>query len=132
VDRAQEVGTSAILEDPLRWNQHNRATARACGSTRSWKGKRGNLDLSKPRGAKKTYEKGPARRSTMICRAGMASALYITSSCSRKRDKGERRQRQQLLRGFAGDGKRWRRSSRFDFTKEKLGRAHHMKLAPRR
>ena len=38
---------------------------------------------------------------------------------------------QQFLRGFQWDGKELRPAFEVDFTKEKLGRAHHMKLGSR-
>jgi methanethiol oxidase len=78
-------------------------------------GKTRYFDLSNPEAPKQTYEKVTGKR------------VYITSSLLANWDKGGA-DNEQFLRGFAWDGKELAQKFEVDFTKEKLGRAHHMKL----
>ena len=54
-------------------------------------------------------------------------SVYITSSLLANWDKGGA-DNEQFLRGFRWDGKELTQVFEVDFTKEKLGRAHHMRL----
>jgi selenium-binding protein 1 len=53
--------------------------------------------------------------------------VYITSSLLANWDKGGA-DNEQFLRGFTWNGKALEQVFEVDFTKESLGRAHHMKL----
>src|SRR3989475_6923515 len=63
----------------------------------------------------------------MISQSWDGKRLYITSSLLANWDKGGA-DNEQFIRGFAWDGSELTRKFEVDFTKEKLGRAHHMKL----
>ena len=90
-------------------------------------GKTRYFDLTNPEQPKQTYEKIPASRSTWSRRAGTASASTSRPRCSRTGTRtGE--DNEQFLRGFDWDGKELTQTFEVDFYKEKLGRAHHMKL----
>ena len=85
------------------------------------------FDLSNPEAPKQTYEKVTGRQVNMISQSWDGKRLYITSSLLANWDKGGA-DNEQFLRGFAWDGKELTQKFEVDFTKEKLGRAHHMKL----
>ena len=63
----------------------------------------------------------------MISQSWDGTRVYITSSLLANWDKGGA-DNEQFLRGFTWDGKELKPAFEVDFTKEKLGRAHHMKL----
>jgi methanethiol oxidase len=63
----------------------------------------------------------------MISQSWDGRRLYITSSLLANWDKGGADD-EQFLRSFRWDGKELTPAFEVDFTKEKLGRAHHMKL----
>ena len=85
------------------------------------------FDLSNPEAPKQTYEKVTGRQINMISQSWDGKRLYITSSLLANWDKGGA-DNEQFIRGFAWDGSELTRKFEVDFTKEKLGRAHHMKL----
>ena len=85
------------------------------------------FDLSNPEVPKQTYEKVTGRQINMISQSWDGRRLYITSSLLANWDKGGA-DNEQFIRGFAWDGSELTRKFEVDFTKEKLGRAHHMKL----
>jgi selenium-binding protein 1 len=63
----------------------------------------------------------------MISQSWDGKRVYITSSLLSKWDKaGE--DNEQVLRGYRWDGKELWPAFEVDFTKEKLGRPHHMKF----
>ena len=85
------------------------------------------FDLTNPRAPKQTYEKHTGRQVNMISQSWDGRRVYITSSLLANWDKaGE--DNEQFLRGFLWDGKELKPAFEVDFTREKLGRAHHMKL----
>jgi selenium-binding protein 1 len=90
-------------------------------------GKTRYFDLSNPEAPKQTYEKVTGKQVNMISQSWDGKRLYITSSLLANWDKGGD-DNEQFLRGFAWDGKELTQKFEIDFTKEKLGRAHHMKL----
>ena len=90
-------------------------------------GKTRYFDLSNPEAPKQTYEKATGRQVNMISQSWDGKRVYITSSLLANWDKGGA-DNEQFLRGFAWDGKELAQKFEVDFTKEKLGRAHHMKL----
>jgi len=63
----------------------------------------------------------------MISQSWDGRRVYITSSLLANWDKVGA-DNEQFLRGFRWDGKGLKQVFAVDFTKEKLGRAHHMKL----
>ena len=85
------------------------------------------FDLSNPAAPKQTYTKVTGKQVNMISQSWDGKRLYITSSLLANWDKGGA-DNEQFLRGFAWDGKELKQVFEVDFTKEKLGRAHHMKL----
>jgi len=85
------------------------------------------FDLSDPHAPKQTYEKHTGRQVNMISQSWDGKRVYITSSLLANWDKAGA-DNEQFLRGFLWDGKELKPAFEVDFTKEKLGRAHHMKL----
>ena len=85
------------------------------------------FDLSNPEAPKQTYEKVTGKQVNMISQSWDGKRVYITSSLLANWDKGGA-DNEQFLRGFTWDGKELKQVFEVDFTKEKLGRAHHMKL----
>jgi selenium-binding protein 1 len=90
-------------------------------------GKTRYFDLANPEAPKQTYEKVTGKQVNMISQSWDGKRLYITSSLLANWDKGGA-DNEQFLRGFTWDGKDLTQKFEIDFTKEKLGRAHHMKL----
>jgi selenium-binding protein 1 len=85
------------------------------------------FDLSDPHAPKQTYEKHTGQQVNMISQSWDGTRVYITSSLLANWDKAGA-DNEQFLRGFLWDGKELKQAFEVDFTKEKLGRAHHMKL----
>jgi selenium-binding protein 1 len=85
------------------------------------------FDLSNPQAPKQTYEKHTGAQVNMISQSWDGTRVYITSSLLANWDKTGA-DNEQFLRGFRWDGKELAPAFEVDFTKEKLGRAHHMKL----
>ena len=90
-------------------------------------GKTRYFDLTNPEAPKQTYEKVTGKQVNMISQSWDGTRVYITSSLLANWDKGGA-DNEQFLRGFNWDGKELKPAFEVDFTKEKLGRAHHMKL----
>jgi methanethiol oxidase len=88
------------------------------------------FDLTNPEAPKQTYEKVTGKQVNMISQSWDGKRVYITSSLLANWDKGGA-DNEQFLRGFAWDGKELKPTFEVDFTKEQLGRAHHMKLGSR-
>jgi len=90
-------------------------------------GKTRYFDLSDPEHPKQTYEKVTGKQVNMISQSWDGKRVYITSSLLANWDKtGDNDE--QFLRGFSWDGNELRQTFEVDFYKEKLGRAHHIKL----
>ena len=85
------------------------------------------FDLSNPESPKQTYEKVTGKQVNMISQSWDGKRVYITSSLLANWDKGGA-DNEQVLRGFSWNGKELKQVFEVDFTKENLGRAHHMKL----
>jgi selenium-binding protein 1 len=90
-------------------------------------GKTRYFDLSNPQAPRQTYEKVTGKQVNMISQSWDGKRLYITSSLLANWDKGGA-DNEQFLRAFTWDGKELKPAFEVDFTAEKLGRAHHMKL----
>jgi selenium-binding protein 1 len=88
------------------------------------------FDLSNPEAPRQTYEKVTGKQINMISQSWDGTRLYITSSLLANWDKGGA-DNEQFLRAFAWDGKELKPAFEVDFAKERLGRAHHMKLGSR-
>ena len=90
-------------------------------------GKTRYFDLTNPEAPKQTYELATGKQVNMISQSWDGKRVYITSSLLANWDKGGA-DNEQFIRGFTWDGKALKLAFGIDFTKEKLGRAHHMKL----
>jgi selenium-binding protein 1 len=85
------------------------------------------FDLANPEAPKETYTKKTGKQANMVSQSWDGKRVYITSSLLANWDKkGE--DNEQFLRAFRWDGKDLAPAFEVDFTKEKLGRAHHMKF----
>ncbi|HWE24504.1 MAG TPA: selenium-binding protein SBP56-related protein [Myxococcales bacterium] len=90
-------------------------------------GKTRHFDLSDPTKPVQTYEKVTGKQVNMISQSWDGKRVYISSSLLAHWDKtGD--DDEQFVRGFKWDGKELTPAFEVDFIKEKLGRAHHMKL----
>jgi selenium-binding protein 1 len=90
-------------------------------------GKTRYFDLTDPEAPKQTYEKVTGKQVNMISQSWDGKRVYITSSLLANWDKGGA-DNEQFLRAFTWDGRELKPAFEIDFTKEKLGRAHHMKF----
>jgi methanethiol oxidase len=90
-------------------------------------GKTRRFDLSDPTKPLQTYEKVTGKQVNMISQSWDGKRVYISSSLLAHWDKGGP-DNEQFVRAFKWDGKELTPAFEVDFLKEKLGRAHHMKL----
>jgi selenium-binding protein 1 len=90
-------------------------------------GKTRYFDLSNPEQPRQTYERVTGKQVNMISQSWDGTRVYIASSLLANWDKGGADD-EQFVRGFSWDGKELKPAFEVDFYKEKLGRAHHMKL----
>ena len=90
-------------------------------------GKTRLFDLRDPAAPKQVYEKVTGKQVNMISQSWDGKRVYVTSSLLAKWDKGGA-DNEQFLKLFSWDGKELREQWKIDFTKEALGRAHHMKF----
>ena len=86
------------------------------------------FDLTDPEHAKETYQKHTGSQVNMISQSWDGKRLYITSSLLTHWDK-KGADNEQFLRAFHWDGHALTPAFEVDFTKEKLGRPHHMKFS---
>jgi methanethiol oxidase len=86
------------------------------------------FDLSNPEAPKETYAKQTGKQVNMISQSWDGKRVYITSSLLENWDKGGA-DNEQFMRVFDWDGKELKLAFEVDFTKAKLGRAHHMKFS---
>jgi selenium-binding protein 1 len=85
------------------------------------------FDLTDPEHPKDTYQKHTGRQVNMVSQSWDGKRVYITSSLLSKWDKAGD-DNEQVLRGYRWDGHALTAAFEVDFTKEKLGRPHHMKF----
>jgi len=85
------------------------------------------FDISNPEAPKETYSKHTGSQVNMISQSWDGKRLYITSSLLAHWDK-KGADNEQKLRAFNWDGRALTPAFEVDFTKEKLGRPHHMKF----
>ena len=90
-------------------------------------GKTRYFDLSNPEAPKQTYEKVTGKQVNMVSQSWDGKRVYVTSSLLEKWDK-KGADNEQFLRAFSWDGNELNPVFEVDFTREKLGRAHHMKF----
>ena len=90
-------------------------------------GKTRYFDITNPEQPKQTYEKVTGKQVNMISQSWDGKRVYIASSLLANWDKGGA-DNEQFVRLFKWDGKELTPAFEVDFTKEKLGRAHHMKF----
>ncbi|MEY4730692.1 MAG: Methanethiol oxidase [Pseudomonadota bacterium] len=90
-------------------------------------GKTRYFDLTNPEQPKQTYEKQTGKQVNMVSQSWDGTRVYVTSSLLANWDKGGADD-EQFVRGFNWNGKELSPTFEVDFAKEKLGRAHHMKL----
>ncbi len=91
-------------------------------------GKTRYFDISNPEQPKQTYEKATGKQVNMISQSWDGKRVYVSSSLLENWDKGGA-DNEQFVRAFNWDGKELKPAFDVDFTKEKLGRAHHMKFS---
>ena len=85
------------------------------------------FDLTDPQHPKETYSKHTGSQVNMISQSWDGRRVYITSSLLSKWDK-QGKDNEQFLRAFHWDGHELAAAFEIDFTKEQLGRPHHMKF----
>jgi selenium-binding protein 1 len=90
-------------------------------------GKTRLFDLSNPEAPKQVYEKATGKQVNMVSQSWDGKRVYITSSLLANWDK-KGADNEQFLKLYSWDGKDLKEQWTVDFTKEKLGRAHHMKF----
>ncbi len=93
-------------------------------------GKTRLFDLRDPAAPKQVYEKVTGKQVNMISQSWDGKRVYVTSSLLEHWDK-KGADNEQFLKLFSWDGKELREQWKIDFTKEALGRAHHMKFTAR-
>jgi selenium-binding protein 1 len=86
------------------------------------------FDLSDPEHPKQTYSKHTGSQVNMVSQSWDGRRVYITSSLLSKWDKTGK-DNEQFLRAFDWDGHELAPRFEIDFTKEQLGRPHHMKFS---
>ena len=85
------------------------------------------FDLSNPQAPKETYQKHTGSQVNMVSQSWDGRRIYITSSLLSHWDKTGK-DNEQFLRAFTWNGHELTPAFEIDFTKEKLGRPHHMKF----
>jgi selenium-binding protein 1 len=85
------------------------------------------FDLTDPEHPQQTYSKHTGSQVNMISQSWDGHRVYVTSSLLSKWDK-KGKDNAQFLRAFQWDGHELTATFEIDFTKERLGRPHHMKF----
>ncbi len=85
------------------------------------------FDLSDPEHPKQTYSKHTGAQVNMVSQSWDGTRVYVTSSLLSKWDK-KGKDNEQFLRAFHWDGHELTPAFEIDFSKERLGRPHHMKF----
>jgi selenium-binding protein 1 len=89
-----------------------------------------HFDLSDPEHPQQTYAFHTGSQVNMVSQSWDGSRLYVTSSLLTQWDKTGA-DNEQFLKGFRWDGHQLTQAFEVDFTREKLGRPHHMKFTAR-
>ena len=85
------------------------------------------FDLTDPEHPRQTYSKHTGSQVNMVSQSWDGRRVYITSSLLSKWDK-QGKDNEQFLRAFQWDGHALSPAFEVDFSKEQLGRPHHMKF----
>ena len=85
------------------------------------------FDLTDPEHPRQTYSKHTGSQVNMVSQSWDGRRVYITSSLLSKWDK-QGKDNEQFLRAFQWDGHALSPAFEIDFSKEQLGRPHHMKF----
>ena len=85
------------------------------------------FDLTNPEQPKETYQLHTGSQVNMVSQSWDGKRVYITSSLLSQWDKAGT-DNQQFLKAYRWDGHALTPAFEIDFTKEKLGRPHHMKF----
>ena len=85
------------------------------------------FDLTDPEHPRQTYSKHTGSQVNMVSQSWDGRRVYITSSLLSKWDK-QGKDNEQFLRAFQWDGHDLTPAFEIDFSKEQLGRPHHMKF----
>lgn len=85
------------------------------------------FDISNPEAPKETYSKRTGSQVNMVSQSWDGKRVYLSSSLLANWDK-KGADDEQFVKLFAWDGKELKETFKADFTKLKLGRAHHMKF----
>ena len=126
--QAREVGTIGDpAKTPLPVDISIAANGKSLWVNTFMDGKTRLFDLSNPEAPKQVYEKVTGKQVNMVSQSWDGKRVYLTSSLLEKWDKGGK-DNEQFLKLFHWDGKELKQQWAIDFTKEKLGRAHHMKF----
>jgi selenium-binding protein 1 len=86
------------------------------------------FDISDPEHPRETYQHHTGAQANMVSQSWDGKRVYITSSLLSQWDKSGA-DNEQYLRAFNWDGHALKPAFAVDFTKEKLGRPHHMKFS---
>jgi selenium-binding protein 1 len=86
------------------------------------------FDLSNPEAPRETYSKVTGTQVNMVSQSWDGRRVYITSSLLAHWDKSGK-DNEQRLQAFNWNGHELQPAFDVDFTKEKLGRPHHMKFS---
>lgn len=85
------------------------------------------FDLTNPQQPRQTYERVTGKQVNMISQSWDGKRVYVASSLLANWDKTGA-DNEQFVRAFTWNGKELAPAFEVDFTKERLGRAHHMKF----
>ncbi len=85
------------------------------------------FDLSDPEHPQQTYSKHTGAQVNMVSQSWDGTRVYVTSSLLSKWDK-KGKDNEQFLRAYHWDGHELTAAFEIDFSKERLGRPHHMKF----
>ncbi|MDP9090192.1 MAG: selenium-binding family protein [Pseudomonadota bacterium] len=88
------------------------------------------FDLTDPEHPKETYSTHTGSQVNMVSQSWDGRRVYITSSLLSHWDK-KGKDNEQFLRAFNWDGRELKLAFEVNFTKEQLGRPHHMKFTSR-
>jgi selenium-binding protein 1 len=126
--QAKEVGTIGDpAKIPLPVDISLRADAKGLWVNTFMDGTTHFFDLSDPEHPKETYQLHTGSQVNMISQSWDGKRVYITSSLLSLWDKSGA-DNEQFLRAFRWDGHALTKDFEIDFSKEKLGRPHHMKF----
>jgi selenium-binding protein 1 len=126
--QAKEVGTIGDpAKIPLPVDISLRADAKGLWVNTFMDGTTHYFDLTDPEHPKETYQLHTGTQVNMISQSWDGTRVYITSSLLSQWDKAGA-DNEQFLRAFRWDGHALTKAFEIDFTKEKLGRPHHMKF----